>query len=374
MAQAYGVNIETYPNGSGLTDDLHQVATVALGSSSLTVNEQTQMIATIDDNGVYHAGHVIKYWQLPNGPKQTPSVQSHVVLTPAQDSQVQYAMEATTVDGTAVDAAAGLGGRQIIGKTGTTSGALRLRLGAIPQYAMVVGMFANAPNTANVNDSLAALGGGGFGGYWPAKIWNTFFQAEFASLPAENFQSPQFSGNLWNMIGKLPKAKPKKKPTKCNPQQGGGNGNGNGKGNGGGGHGHGNQLQLPAIAVGCGTTSPTPTPTPTPTNTASGNPTSTPTGLPTTTVTPTPTTSGSSTPTSTASATPTPTASTTHTGFPFAAADSAATTESGVKAGLAVGGVLVTVLPGSLLWTSAARRRRRRRSGVGSAPGTGTEG
>ena len=83
--------------------------TVALGVSSLTVNEQTQMLATIDDNGLYHAGHIIKYWQLPAGPEQTPDVASHVVLTPAQDSQVQYAMEKTTVDGTGTDAAVGLG-------------------------------------------------------------------------------------------------------------------------------------------------------------------------------------------------------------------------------------------------------------------------
>ena len=211
------------------------------------------MIATIDDNGVFHAGHVIKYWQLPNGPEQTPDVASHVVLTPAQDSQVQYAMEATTVDGTAVDAAGPGRSSDHRQDRDDLGGARWLFVGAIPQYA-VVGMFADEQNTANVNDSLAALGGGGFGGYWPAKIWNTFFQAEFARLPADNLQSPQFTGNLWNMIGKLPKAKPKKKkPTnKCQPRKF---------------HGH----QFPGTGPGCVST--TPTPTPTPTNTPSGNPT-----------------------------------------------------------------------------------------------------
>jgi membrane peptidoglycan carboxypeptidase len=284
---------------------------------------------------------------------------------------VQYAMEATTVDGTAVDAAVGLGGRQIIGKTGTTTGEHSgFFVGAIPQYAMVVGMFASEQNTANANDSLAALGGGGFGGYWPAKIWNTFFQAEFAGLPAENFQSPQFSGSLWNMIGNIPKAKNKKKPTthKCGPQQGGG-GNGNGHGHG---HGHGNQPQIPQLAAGCGTTSPTPTPTPTPTNSATGNPTGSPTGQPTTTGTPTPTTSPTPTPTATGTATPTATATATRTGHPFGG-NTAVTAQGGVKAGLAVGGVLVTVLPGSLLWTSACRRRRRRRAQAASAPDARTE-
>ncbi len=41
-----------------------------------------------------------------------------------------------------------------------------------------------------------------------------------------------------------------------------------------------------------------------------------------------------------------------------------AQTASGVKAGLAVGGVLAALLPGSLLWTTASRRRRKRGAGA----------
>jgi membrane peptidoglycan carboxypeptidase len=356
MAANFGVDIKA----SGLSGDIGLVPAVALGESSLTVNEQAQMIATIDDNGVFHQGHVVKYWQLPDGPEQTPSIESHVVLTPAQASQVQYAMEATTVDGTAVDAAVGLGGRQIIGKTGTTSNEHSgFFIGAIPQYALAVGMFTNEQNSANADtNSLAELGGGGFGGYWSAKIWNTFAQAEFASLPAESFQNPQFSGQLWNMIGKIPKAKKKKKtPAKCNQVNPG--------------RGHGRRFAVTVPDPNCVTSSPTPTPTPTPTATASGLPTGTPTGLPTSTVSPTPTPSTSTSATPTATATVTPTATATRTGFPFGG-DSATATAGGVKAGLAVGGVLVTVLPGSLLWTSASRRRRRRAE-AGSAHGTETE-
>jgi membrane peptidoglycan carboxypeptidase len=359
IAQEYGVDTEDYSQGgSNLTAFIGAVSDVALGVSSLTVNEQAQMLATIDDDGVYHAAHVIKYWQLPGGPEQTPSVDSHIVLTPAQDSQVQYAMEATTVDGTGTAASVGLGNRPIIGKTGTTSDEQSgFFIGAIPQYAMVVGMFTSDPGiptgaTAPPN-SLSELGGGGFGGFWPAKIWNTFAQAEFANLPVENFQNPDFTGNLWNMLGKIPKSKPKKKKppiNKCQPHKF---------------HGH----QFPVTGPGCVTPTPTPTPTPTASTTPTSTPTGLPTGLPTTTPTPTATPSTSTSPTSTA--TPTPTPSTSHTGFPFAA-DSAATPQSGVKAGLAVGGVLVTVLPGSLLWTSATRRRRKRRSEAGSERGTGT--
>src|SRR6202034_3846280 len=131
MAQAYGVNIAD----TGLTGpDSTEVPFVAIGESALTVNEQAQMLATIDDNGTFHAAHIVKSWQLPDQAVQTPVVATHQVLTPALDSQVQYAMEATSVYGTATDAAVGLGYSLIIGKTGTTSGFLSaFFLGAIPQ-------------------------------------------------------------------------------------------------------------------------------------------------------------------------------------------------------------------------------------------------
>jgi membrane peptidoglycan carboxypeptidase len=373
MAADYGVDVEPYSaGGSNLAADVDQIADVALGGSSLTVNEQAQMLATIDDNGVFHQAHIIKYWQLPAGPEQTPDVASHIVLTPALDSQVQFAMEATTLGGgTGTAAAVGLGDRPIIGKTGTTSDEQAgFFIGAIPQYAMVVGMFTSDPGATQPNsdiplNSLSELGGGGFGGFWPAKIWNTFAQAEFNNLSVDSFQNPQFTGSAWNLLGPIPKAKKKKAPTnKCNPLKV---------------HGR----PFPGAFPGCVTTTPTPTP-PTPTNTTSGfptgNPTGQPTGLPTTTATPSPTTTGTGIPTGlpTSTATPTASASTSHTGFPFGAdsadsADSAATTESGVKASLAVGGVLATVLPGSLLFTTATRRRRKRRAESGSAPGTGTD-
>ena len=130
---------------------------------------------------------------------------SNPVNNAALDSQVQYAMEMTTVDGTGTAAAYGLGSRQIIAKTGTTSGSTAgFFIGAIPQYSLVVGMF--VANPANTSESLVPLTGGGFGGYWPAKIWNTFAQAEFANLPQQTFQNPVFSGANWNQVGKQPTA------------------------------------------------------------------------------------------------------------------------------------------------------------------------
>jgi membrane peptidoglycan carboxypeptidase len=331
MAQSYGVNIAaSAAGGSNLSQMVGDVG-LALGTASLTVNEQTTMLSTIDDDGVYHAAHLVKYWQQPSGPENKPTVVSHQVLTPQQDSEVQYAMEMTTVDGTGTAAAYGLGSRPIIAKTGTTTNSHSgFFIGAIPQYSLVVGMF-TAKQSAN-SQSLIPLGGGGFGGARPAEIWNTFALAEFNNLPVESFQTPVFSGSKWNQIGNLPKKK--KKAKKTNPCTSTGHA----------------KHSRPTV---CMTPTPTPTPTasttatPTPTASASGTPT------PTSTATPSPTASGSGT------ATPTPTA--TPIGF-GGGGDRAA---SGVQAGLAVGGLLA-VLPGSLLWTTAAaRRRRKRRAGAG---------
>ena len=67
MAQSMGVNLDL----SGLDTMTHE-AGVALGQASLTVAEQATMLATIDDNGVYHDAHVIS------------SITQNGVVTPIQ--------------------------------------------------------------------------------------------------------------------------------------------------------------------------------------------------------------------------------------------------------------------------------------------------
>jgi membrane peptidoglycan carboxypeptidase len=233
------------------------------------------------------------------------------VLTPALDSQIQYAMSQTTVDGTGT-AAAMTDGRPIIGKTGTTtSSKAAFFIGAIPQYSLAVGIFTQSQNSGSPQ-SLTTLGGGGFGGTWPAAIWHTFAESKFAKLPQQQFLSPVFTGAKWDQVGKLP---PKKKPRAKRPP-----------------------CPLP---FGCPSGTPTrgkkPRPSPPPTPSLPGPPATLPA-----TATPTPT------------PTVTPTATPTKGGTPAGAA----------QAGLALGGVL-SVLPGSLLWARMSRRRHKRRGGRG---------
>jgi len=260
MAGDMGVNIAAYPNGSNLSQLKGQVG-MALGTGSLTVNEQATMLSTIANGGTYHQAHVIQSWQAQEGAVQLPHVAMHQVLSQALDSQVQYAMEMTTVDGTGTAASLGPD-RPIVGKTGTTTQSKSaFFIGAIPQWSLAVGIFTQQQNL-NSSQSLTALGGGGFGGTWPAAIWHSFMSEEFGNLPIQQFLSPIFTGEKWNQVGNVPaKKKPKKNPT---------------------------PTQTPTckrpFSFGCktpgGSTSPTPTPT-------------VPTGLPTTpTPTGTTTTSG----------------------------------------------------------------------------------
>src|SRR6185437_11164077 len=98
----------------------------------------------------------------------------------------------------------------VIGKTGTTTDSKSgFFIGATTQYSLVVGMFVNDPNSkANKNNSLEMLGGGGFGGYWPAKIWNSLAESQFSSSPQTFSTNPSGMGSAWDMLGKVPKAKP----------------------------------------------------------------------------------------------------------------------------------------------------------------------
>jgi membrane peptidoglycan carboxypeptidase len=231
-------------------------------------------------------------------------------------------MSMVTVNGTGT-ATAMSDGRPIIAKTGTTDNAQSaFFIGAIPQYALTVGIFTQNQST-HTTQSLNGLGGnvgGGFGGYWPARIWNTFAEAEFAKLPIEQFQQAVFTGAKWNQVGNIPKKKKKQ------PKHGG----------------------TPTPTPGHGHHGHHPFPTPTPTFTF-GQPTTTPTAT--------------ANPTGTATATPTTTATATGKPGKGGGAAAAAAKVNGAQAGVALGGVF-SVLPGSLLWARASRRRRRRRSGV----------
>jgi membrane peptidoglycan carboxypeptidase len=192
---------------------------IALGEAPMTVQDQASLVAMLDDNGTFHTAHLIQYWEdTTAGTKNTPTVTSNQVLTPAQASQVQYAMEMTTVNGTAKGLVQmSQDGRQVIGKTGTTtSNHSGFFIGGIPQFAMAVGMFTSSISDKSQN--LGLLDSSNAANIYPTMIWNAFANAAYANTTPESFQQPQFSGAKWDMLGPVPKAKPKPKP-KPTPSQ-----------------------------------------------------------------------------------------------------------------------------------------------------------
>ena len=123
--------------------------------ASLTVIEQGSMLATIDDNGVYHDPHLIT--SISQNGAQTPiKITSNLVFSdnPAQnaemDSQVQYAMSEDTASYGTAPTAALSNGQEIIAKTGTTEYAQSaFFVGAIPSQALTVALFTSQQNDCN---------------------------------------------------------------------------------------------------------------------------------------------------------------------------------------------------------------------------------
>jgi len=238
MAQAFGVNTDA----AGITGPggMEDQAGVALGQASLTVGEQATMLATLDDNGIYHDAHVITSIAQNNAPPVPIKITSYPVfssdlpLNGEEATQLQYAMsEDTAPYGTAPTA--GLSnGQEIIAKTGTTNTAQSaFFIGAIPSQALAVALFTNEQGKGN--ETLDNLGGnsqGGFGGTWPAAIWHTYAQDEFVPLGVEQFTPPVFTGSMWNQVPPgLRKVATKHKKHNHNQN---GNQNGNQPGQGGG--------------------------------------------------------------------------------------------------------------------------------------------
>ncbi len=232
MAQAFGVNT----TASGLYTQRDEVGT-ALGQASLTVEEQASTFATLADNGQYNAPHVILeiQQQLPGQAMQTiqAKVAHHQVLTPDQDSDVDYALSFDDKPGGTAPNAGLADGRELIAKTGTTNlSQSAFFIGAIPQFSLAIGMFTNeqgCPNSiagcaAAANQESAPPAGvqtlygvgnlPGYGGEWPATIWHAYAQKMFASMTVKAFPTPDFGGSAWNMLGPYtPKPAPTPTPT-----------------------------------------------------------------------------------------------------------------------------------------------------------------
>jgi membrane peptidoglycan carboxypeptidase len=197
---------------------------IALGQGDLTPIEQASTFATLIDGGIYHSPHVISKlstWT-PGGQQKIPlHVTTRIVMSAAAAADEDYALSFDTVNGTGYPNAT-WNGRPVIAKTGTlgngTTASEAWFVGAIPQYALAVGLWTNSQKQ-NL-DNLPSLGniGGSFGGAWPAATWRTFMGNEFSNLPVLNLPTPNYAGfTKWVQVAPQ---KPKKRLCKFGQSQG----------------------------------------------------------------------------------------------------------------------------------------------------------
>ena len=202
---AKSVGVDTLDSG---LQSMSNQSGIALGQASLTVAEQASMLATIDDNGVYHDAHVIT--SITRNDVQTPlNITTDQVFSPdnsqlnaEEATQVQYAMSADTASGGTAPNAAMSNGQEIIAKTGTTNTAQSaFFIGAIPNQTLAVALFTNeqGKGTQTLNN-LGDVYEGGYGGTWPANIWHTFAENVFVPMGVEQFNPVVFTGTPWNEL------------------------------------------------------------------------------------------------------------------------------------------------------------------------------
>ncbi len=203
MAAAFGVN----PKLSGLNNEVGGVG-MALGQASLTVAEQANTFSTFAAGGVDTTQHVISKITSPNGPVAL-KIMKNPVLEPGQAADIDYALSFDDKPGgTAYPNATMSDGRPIIAKTGTTDNAQSaFFVGSIPQYTLAVGIFTQnqSDHTTQTLNDLGGLSQGGYGGTWPAMIWHSFAEREFAQLSIRQFPVPPFTGSKWVQVVPVPK-------------------------------------------------------------------------------------------------------------------------------------------------------------------------
>ena len=236
MAQAFGVDT----SASGLATMRSEVGT-ALGQASLTVEEQASTFATLANNGQYIAPHVILQiqQQLPNAPMTTTSakVTRRMVLTPAEDSDVDYALSFDTSRVARPHRGAGRrpgrhrqdrhhqpvpvgvlhrrdpavqpGGGHVHQRAGLPGQHRRLRRRGQPGEC-AAGRRADPVRRWLTCRATAASDRPRSGTRTPRKI--------FGTMPVQNFPTPDFGGTAWNLLGPYT-PKPKANHTPTRPDQ-----------------------------------------------------------------------------------------------------------------------------------------------------------
>ena len=248
-------NIARVSHKMGITSDLREVPSIALGSSEVTPMEMATAYATLASGGIYHKPQAIVKVVLPNGDVDwKPKTKGSRVIPAGVASVVTDVLTGPPGPGGTASSVGAYFPYARAGKTGTSEdNADAWYCGYTPQLAAAVWM--------GDMDERTSMGSSTFGGTYCAPVWAKFFAYATKDGPHPSFKSVPWSFTPWD--GAYSKISPS---ASASPSE-------------------------------------SASPSPTATKTITPKPTKTPTPKPTATKTPTPT------PTPTATQTPKPTQS-----------------------------------------------------------------
>lgn len=183
-------NLINIANRSGISTaltDPHHDLTFVLGSASPTAKDLVESYATVAAQGTHAKGWLIKEVTSPNGGliyQGAPEISNAYAAEVANTAT--YALRQVVLQGTGV--AAQVAGREIAGKTGTSSNNMSAWFcGFSPQIAATVMMSKQDENGTPI--SLNGTGGLGSvtGGSFPARIFSAFMSGALKNEPKQKF-------------------------------------------------------------------------------------------------------------------------------------------------------------------------------------------
>jgi penicillin-binding protein 1A len=211
----------------GITTKLLPVASIGLGSNSVSVLEMSSAYATLAAGGIYSEPFAIRKVVLPSGKTDRTAgwgaAKRKRVLSDGVAYEVTKILHNNVLAGTGTGA--NYGDPSISGKTGTTDNyADAWFAGYTPRASTVV--WVGYPNAQIEMTSVHGITVAG--GTFPASIWRLFMSGAYAGVPYRSWPTPKhpavwlpFDGQ-YRFVGAPPKPeKPKKgdKPSETKPDE-----------------------------------------------------------------------------------------------------------------------------------------------------------
>jgi membrane peptidoglycan carboxypeptidase len=185
---------------------------IALGTHQVNALDQASAYATFASGGTHYPAHMITEVRNSEGEVVEPIDQEEIesgtpVLEPGVAADATYAMRQVVEVGGGTNAQLS-DGRQVAGKTGTSSDAVSAWfVGYTPQLSVSVGLSRHGGGPLEFEGvSNAEV----FGGGTSALVWKDFMETAMEGVPEENFPEPQWVGTEQSF---LPTPEPSDEPT-----------------------------------------------------------------------------------------------------------------------------------------------------------------